>query len=238
MGDPFPTMTTDFLTGRKDLRDVDVASQWRYLLSEEEMARAVRYCAKKIDEKFEGEDIVVVCILKGCVYFFVDLTRAMKIPYSTYFLEASSYHDSQTQAETVELLSVLVPSKFEGKKVVLLDELYDTGATLQQVKEKLMEQLNKKAEDIFTCTLFLKQKGALSPYPLPDLYALELPDVWVVGYGLDDAQEKRGWTHLYAVPKIPEIPLTADDAMFSSEEAYQKSLDALRTQVRALPVPE
>ena len=83
--------------------------------SEEEMARAVRYCAKKIDEKFEGEDIVVVCILKGCVYFFVDLTRAMKIPYSTYFLEASSYHDSQTQAETVELLRYVLKFILKGQ---------------------------------------------------------------------------------------------------------------------------
>ena len=47
---------------------------------------------------------MVVCILKGCVYFFVDLTRGLTVPHSTYFLEASSYHDSQTQAETVELL--------------------------------------------------------------------------------------------------------------------------------------
>ena len=65
---------------------------------------AVRYCAQQIESKFEGQEFVVVCILKGCVYFFVDLTRSLTIPYSTYFIEASSYHNSQTQSESVELL--------------------------------------------------------------------------------------------------------------------------------------
>jgi hypoxanthine phosphoribosyltransferase len=64
----------------------------------------IRQVAARIDTLFEGKEIVVVCILKGCVYFYVDLTRYMTIPFSSYFIEASSYHNRQTQAETVELL--------------------------------------------------------------------------------------------------------------------------------------
>ena len=97
-----------------------------------------------------------------------------------------------------------------------------------------MEELGKKAEDLFTCTLFLKRKGNASQYPLPDLFGLELPDVWVVGYGLDDAQEKRGWSNLYACPKIPEVPATKDDEMFTSLAAYQAALQALGEQLASL----
>ena len=76
--------------------------------AKEDIEKAVRHCATEIQKQFEGQDFVVVCILKGCVYFFVDLTRALLIPYSTYFLEASSYHNAQTQAETVELLRYVI----------------------------------------------------------------------------------------------------------------------------------
>lgn len=224
-----------FLANRKDLRDVDVASKWKLLLTKDQINKAVSHCAKEIERVFEGEEFVVVCILKGCVYFFVDLTRNLTIPYSTYFIEASSYHDSQTQSETVELLSVLVPKKFEGKKVILLDELFDSGTTLQLVKEKLMEDLGKSADDIYTCTLFIKQTETPASRPLPDLYGIALPDVWVVGYGLDDAQEKRGWEYLYGVPKaIESIPKTKDDAMFDSEEVYKSCLEMLEKQLEKI----
>lgn len=126
--------------------------------------------------------------------------------------------------------SVLVPSKFVDKKVILLDELYDSGNTICAVKEKLISELGKKPEDVFTCTLFIKENG-MDKNPLPDLYGLALPDVWVVGYGLDDAQEKRGWVNLYAVPKIASIPPTADDGMFESTEKHQDCLNRLRNQL-------
>jgi hypoxanthine-guanine phosphoribosyltransferase len=85
------------------------------------------------------------------------------------------------------LNSVLVPSKFDNKTVVLVDELYDNGTTLNAVKAKLMEELNLPSERIFTCCLFRKSKTT-NAIP-PDLVGFDdLPDLWLVGYGLDDAQ--------------------------------------------------
>ena len=132
---------------------------------------------------------------------------------------------------------MLVPKKFEGKKVILLDELYDNGTTLHLVKQKLLQELNKNEEDIFTCTLFIKKKSEENnKYPPPDLFGIEIPDVWVVGYGLDDCQEKRGWSHLYACPKIEGVPKTEDDQIFSSAEYHEQLLARLDTQVKALPI--
>merc|ERR1712137_222147 len=219
----------EWLSQRKDLRGVDVGNDWKLLLTSDEIQQSVTKCAKVIDEKFEGQEIVVVCILKGCVYFFVDFTRALTIPYSTYFIEASSYHNAQTQSETVELLSVLVPEKFEGKKVILLDEMYDNGTTLHEVKQTLLRDLKKSEDEIFTCTLFRKEKE--TSYPMPDQCGLVLPDVWVVGYGLDDAQEKRGWPHLFACPKVAGVPKTEGDKIFDSDEELDKQRQKLLSQL-------
>jgi hypothetical protein len=127
---------------------------------------------------------------------------------------------------------VLVPKKFEGKKVILLDELFDNGTTLHQVKQKLLQELNKSEEDIFTCTLFRKAKP--TSWPAPDLWGIDIPDVWVVGYGLDDAQEKRGWPHLYACPKLPEIPKTDADRIFDSPEELVRAQELINAQLQSL----
>eukprot|EP01104_Vermistella_antarctica_P012681 TRINITY_DN3715_c0_g1_i1.p1 TRINITY_DN3715_c0_g1~~TRINITY_DN3715_c0_g1_i1.p1 ORF type:complete len:274 (+),score=79.68 TRINITY_DN3715_c0_g1_i1:120-824(+) len=223
----------EFFAGRKDMTE-DVAKNWKLLLSYDEIQRSVEYCAKEINRRFEGQDIVVACILKGCVYFFVDLTRHLTIPYSTYFIEASSYLNEQTQSEEVELLSKLVPSKFKGKKVVLLDELYDNGKTLFQVKQKLLESgLGLKEEDVFTCTLLKKMKEN-PQYPLPDLVGVDtIPEVWLVGYGLDDRQEKRGWKHVFAIPKVDGIPTVEADKIFDDNEEGKEYLAKLRSDLVA-----
>jgi hypothetical protein len=144
----------------------------------------------------------------------------MTIPHSLYFIEASSYHNEQTQSEEIELLSKIIPSKFEGRKVILLDELYDNGATLFKVKEKILAAVQiLQDEDIFTCTIFRKSKE--TKYPPPNLVGLcELPNVWVVGYGLDDLQEKRAWMHLFAKPKLDGVAKTEHDVMFTEESFY------------------
>ena len=72
--------------------------------TQEELYAGTRKVAERINREFEGQEVVLVCVLKGCVFFFVDLTRNLTIPFSIYFLEASSYHDEQTQTETVEIL--------------------------------------------------------------------------------------------------------------------------------------
>jgi len=230
------SFSDSFLSGRKDLRGKDISKSWKFLLSDSEIKTGASRLAKHIDAKFAGKDIVLVCILKGCVYFFVDLTRALTIPYSTYFIEASSYRDSQTQQEKVEFLSVLVPSKFKNKTVVLVDELFDNGKTLHSVKEALMAKENKldlTPDRIFTCTMFSKIKE--SHYSQPDLVGIALPDIWVVGYGLDDMQEKRGWPHLYGVPKVEGVEKVPSDKIFENNDdgkaEYEKVRKALLKQL-------
>lgn len=201
---------------------MDVNPDWKLLLTEADIAVVNQKLATDINSRFAGESVIVVCILKGAVYFHVDLTRLLTIPHSQYFIEASSYHNSQSQSETVEILSKIVPAKFTGRKVILIDELYDNGTTLTNIKQKISELTGVKLVDIFTCTIFKKDKRTTQPEP--DLYGISVPNVWLVGYGLDDQQEKRNWTNLYAVPKLEGMELTADDKLFSDNEFYDQTL--------------
>jgi hypoxanthine phosphoribosyltransferase len=217
-----------FIATRSDATETD---NWKLLITHDEIQGMIQWLANRINQTFRGEKIVVTCILKGCAYFLVDLTKRLTIPHSLYFIEASSYHDQQLQSEAIEILSRLVPSKFQGRKVILLDELYDNGFTLHAVKHKLIDETKIQASDIFTCTLFHKFKSHHN-YGLPDLVGFrDLPDLWYVGYGLDDKQEKRNWPHLYAIPKLPGIPTGPDDSIFETTEEGRQHYHTIRNTI-------
>jgi hypoxanthine phosphoribosyltransferase len=219
----------NFLESRQDLINTNVIEEWRLILTADEIRLCVQKCANVINAKFAGKEVVIACILKGAVYFFTDLTRMLTIPHSCYFIEASSYKDKQTQNEHVEILSQIIPSKFAGKHVILLDELFDNGNTLMRIKDAIHEKANVPYNMIFTCTLFIKNKQ--SHCPKPDLIGIAVPDVWLVGYGLDDKQEKRNWIHLFARPKEVLSLRNTDDAIFDNTFAWNQMRITLREQI-------
>ena len=194
------------------MSQTQVNPTWKVILTPEQIEESVEKCAKVINEKFQGEKVVVACILKGAAYFYVDLTRKLTLPHNCYFVEASSYHNEQTQSDEIEILSLIKSEKFKGRKVILVDELYDNGNTINLVRDAISEKAEIPLEDIFTCTAFRKNK--VTTQRLPDLCGCTVPDVWLVGYGLDDKQEKRNWTTLYGCPKCEGVPKTEDDKMF------------------------
>jgi hypoxanthine-guanine phosphoribosyltransferase len=113
--------------------------------------------------------------------------------------------------------------------VILIDELLDKGHTMDTMAGHLMEQLKIPREKITTCVLFAKTVPERPKKFDADIAGLvNLPGVWLVGYGLDDMGTKRGWTELLAMPKAPGIPATTDDAIFEESEAGVALLKGLR----------
>jgi len=181
---------------------------YRLILTSEEIQAGTRIAAHRIETWCKGERIVLVGILKGAFMFMSDLCRVMTRPYSTYFVEASSYHDGRTQTG-MHCSSTIAPSKFidaesnTPKKIVLIDGLLDSGKTMQDMKLHLLDNLKgtHTENDILTVCLFSKDRERVCP--VADVIGIpNLPKLWLVGYGLDDRGTKRGWTELFAAPEV------------------------------------
>lgn len=206
----------------------DECSNWLLLMDPKQIQTCVQKVATKLNSHFKnrGEAVVFVCIMKGVFMFMSDLLRLLEFPLSVYALNVSSYQGQEQKA--VQISKELDPSKFVEKTVVVLDELLDHGTTLEEVVSYLTKEV--KVQKIFTCVLYSKN------YPqckvVPDFIGYKnLPNVWLVGYGLDDQGEKRNWTSLWGVPKPPNAELGPDDLMFQSNEFYLEIVDEISRRV-------
>jgi len=194
------------LAGSKYFQD---QKNYRLILTREELEAGVRIVARRIETWSKGERIILVGILKGAFMFMSDLCRALSRPYSVYFVEASSYKEGRIQGQGVEISSELAASKFTDAttrsphKVVLVDELLDNGKTMFEMKQHFLSVLSgtHTENDILTVCLLSKKRSR--SWPEADITGIpDLPDLWLVGYGLDDRGTKRGWTELFAIPKV------------------------------------
>ncbi len=148
-------------------------------LTVEQIQARVRELAEKISADYEGSEILVVGILKGAVMFFSDLTRQIRTPINMDFLIASSYIKDHTTGE-VKIHADLRES-ISGKNVILIEDIIDTGMTLNYIKDML---LKRNPASLKICTLLDKKSCRKVDLTL-DYIGFEIPDEFVVGYGLD-----------------------------------------------------
>jgi len=196
---------------------------WLIILTEKEIAVVLDTLAQKLNAHFASceKPLVAVGILKGVYGFLWELTKRLVVPHSVYFIDASSYK-GQTQGD-VRFGAGIEVSKLKGHHVLLLDELFDSGHTMAAVATALLAhpELGLDGGDLTTCVLFSKNSG--TTLAQPDFVGIgKLPNVWFVGYGLDDNGEKRNWPYLFAVPKLPGVDHTDDDAIFEDADFYAR----------------
>jgi len=156
------------------------------LLSAETIATRVRELGTAICADHRGEPLVVVVILKGSFVFAADLVRAIDLPLEVDFLGVRSYGDATTSSGIVQITSDLTRS-IEGRDVLLVEDIVDTGLTLRFLLDNL------RTRDPRTLKLAaLLHKPARTRVEVPiDYLGFTIPDVFVVGYGLDAAQRYR-----------------------------------------------
>lgn len=157
----------------------------RVLISEEQISRRVRALAREIERDYEGLDLVIVALLNGTIMFLADLVRHLKLPLRLDFMGVSSYGPGTTSRELVFTKDLKLDVR--GRHVLLVDDILDTGRTIKAVAAKLRELQPKSLK---VC-VFLEKKARRVERVKARYVGFQVPDVFVVGYGLDYAERFR-----------------------------------------------
>lgn len=174
----------------KDVKDI--------LVSEADIKKLVAQLGRRITSDYEGKEIMVICILKGAVMFCADLIREIKVPLKLDFMAVSSYGETTESSGAVQILKDL-DSSVEGRHLLIVEDIVDTGLTLRY----LISILNARGPaSIKTCALLDKPERRKVDVKI-DYAGIEIPDAFVIGYGLDYAEDYR---HLpYVAVLSPEV---------------------------------
>ncbi|MFC4243599.1 hypoxanthine phosphoribosyltransferase [Gryllotalpicola reticulitermitis] len=165
----------------------DVASELeKVLLSEEEIAAKLAEIARRIEADYEGRDLLLIAVLKGAVMVMADLARELKRPVEVDFMAVSSYGASTHSSGVVRIVKDLDIS-LEGRNVLIVEDIIDSGLTLHWLKQNLA---SRNPASIEVCAL-LRKPDAMKVDVDPRYVGFDIPNEFVVGYGLDYAERYR-----------------------------------------------
>ncbi len=162
--------------------------QVRVLLSHKEIKEKVRELAGTISRDYEGKDLLLVCVLKGSVVFLCDLMRELKVPVEIDFMAVSSYGSSTVTSGVVRILKDLNTS-IENRNVLIVEDIIDSGLTLSYLCENL---LSRNPGSLRIVTLLDKPERRKVEIK-PDYCGFQIPDKFIVGYGLDYNEKYRNY---------------------------------------------
>jgi len=163
------------------------------LISPEEIAMKIKEVAGKINEDYCDKPLTIVMVMKGAVCVTADLIRHIDLPFKLEYLKASSYgYNGMTSGQlTIQNWDTL---EIEGRDVLVVDDIFETGKTMLGILSKLQE---KNPKSIKTLLLLVKDIPRAHSYQ-PDYVLFEIPDRFVVGYGLDYKELYRGLPGVFA----------------------------------------
>ncbi|MBR5157084.1 MAG: hypoxanthine phosphoribosyltransferase [Clostridia bacterium] len=156
------------------------------LITEEEIAAKVKEIAEQINKDYAGKEIVCVCILKGAVIFFGNLVKNLNMPLSFDFMIVSSYENGTVSSGNLNIKKDL-EQDICGKHVLIIEDILDTGNTLKKLKDELVL---RNPASIKLCSLLDKPSRRTADIKC-DYTGFEIPDEFVVGYGLDFDEKYR-----------------------------------------------
>lgn len=161
------------------------------LLDRERIAKRVEELGAQITRDYAGESPLFVCILKGSICFFADLIRAVDLPAEIEFMKASSYGSATVSSGQVRVVSEL-DDKIRDRHVILVEDIIDSGRTIAYVKQ---DMLSKGVKSLKVASLLDKPSRRVAEVT-PDYTGFEVPDEFVVGYGLDYNQKYRNYPEI------------------------------------------
>ena len=159
----------------------------KILVGEEDLDRRIRELGAEITRDYQGKDLVLLGILKGAVLFLSDLLRRIDIPAEVDFMAVASYGNATKSSGVVQILKDL-EEPIEGRDVLIVEDIVDTGLTLRYLHDTLQGRNPRSLE---VCALLSKPEAQIVEVPVKYL-GFEIPNEFVVGYGLDYQQRYRG----------------------------------------------
>ena len=172
-----------------------MAERIRVLLSEEEVDKRIREIAGKINRDYAGRAVHLICILKGGVFFTCELAKRLTVPVSLDFMSVSSYGSGTESSGVVKIVKDL-DQPLEGKEVLIVEDIIDSGRTLAYLID-LLQKRNPKS--IRLCTLLDKPERRVKKQVTVDYTCFTIPDEFVVGYGLVYDQKYRNLPYIGVV---------------------------------------
>jgi len=168
----------------------------RVLLSEEEVDRRIREIGEQISRDYAGRSIHLVCVLKGGSFFMCELAKRISVPVSLDFMSVCSYGSDTKSSGVVKIVKDLDES-LQGRDVLVVEDIVDSGRTLSYLLEMLQE---RKPASLRLCTLLDKPDRRVIDVKV-DYTGFQIPDEFVVGYGLDYDQMYRNLPYIGVVEK-------------------------------------
>lgn len=163
-----------------------MAETIRELVSEKAVDERIVELGKQISKDYEGKQVHLICVLKGGVFFMCELAKRISVPVSMDFMSVSSYGDDTKSSGVVKIVKDL-DEAIEGKDVLIVEDIIDSGRTLYYLID-ILKKRNPKS--VHLCTLLDKPKRRVKDVKV-DYVGFNIPDEFVVGYGLDYAQKYR-----------------------------------------------
>lgn len=172
-----------------------MAEKIRVLLEEEKVNARIKEIADQINEDYKGRELHLVCILKGGVFFLCELAKRLTVPVTLDFMSVSSYGKGTQSSGVVKIVKDL-DQPLEGKNVLIVEDIIDSGRTLSY----LIELLNRRGpKQIELCTLLDKPERRVVDDVRVKYTCFSIPDEFVVGYGLDFDQKYRNLPYIGVV---------------------------------------
>ena len=164
----------------------------RVLLTEEEVNARISEIAARINEDYEGKSVHLICMLKGGVFFTCELAKRLTVPVTLDFMSVSSYGSGTVSSGVVKIVKDL-DEPLEGKEVLIVEDIIDSGRTLAYLIQVLMQ---RNPASIRLCTLLDKPERRVKKQVTVDYTCFTIPDEFVVGYGLDYDQRYRNLPYI------------------------------------------
>ena len=161
------------------------------LISEKEVEERIKQLADQITKDYAGKEVHLICVLKGSIFFTCELAKRIPLPVTFDFMSVSSYGNQTESSGRVKIVKDL-DEPIDGKEVIVIEDIIDSGRTLSY----LMDLLNaRKPASLKLCTLLDKPDRRVTDVKV-DYVGFEIPDKFVVGYGLDYAQKYRNLPYI------------------------------------------